>query len=394
MKLKKFFAVLMAVVMCVAMLGACSGGSSSDNQQDANNQQDVGDNQASGDKTVVKIGFIGPLTGGTAQYGESVRNAAKMYFEKFNATNEQFTVEFIEMDSEGDSAVAATAYNTLYDQGVVAIVGPVLTGETSAVAELAAEDGMPLVTASATGDTLTDIGDALYRTCFNDSFQGGKMASYAAEKMGVKTVAVMTNTASDYSKGLASAFVEKCAELNIEVVSQESYVEGDTDFMAQLTNLSTVEFDAMYVPDYYGTVALIAQQAKSAGIDVPFLGGDGYSGVVEIVEDTSVLEGFVFTDHYSPEASAEGTDFANEYTKRFGVEPLSFSFLAYDAAMVVADAVTRAESLDMAGVMAAIDSTDLDCLTTHYTFDEDNNPVKECAMRTIENGEYKFVTMF
>ncbi len=392
MKFKKFFAVLLAAVLCVAMLGACSGPSADGGSQQGGDAE--ANNGGSDGKTVVKVGFIGPLTGGTAQYGESVRNAAKMYFDEFNATNENFTVEFIEMDSEGDSAVAATAYNTLYDQGVVAIVGPVLTGETSAVAELAAEDGMPLVTASATGDTLTDIGDALYRTCFNDSFQGGKMAHYAGEVMGVKKVAVMTNTASDYSKGLANAFIATCGDLNIEVVAEESYVEGDTDFMAQLTNLSAREFDALCVPDYYGTVALIAQQAKSVGITAPFLGGDGYSGVVEIVEDPSVLEGFVFTDHYSPEASEAGTDFATRYTETFGVEPLSFSFLAYDAAMVIADAATRAETLDMAGMMAAIDATDLDCLTTHYTFDEDNNPVKECAMRTIENGEYKFVSMF
>ena len=78
----------------------------------------------------------------------------------------------------------------------------------------------------------------------------------------------------------------------------------------------------------------------------------------------------------------------------FGVDPLSFSFLAYDAAQIVADAAKNAQTLDRAGMMAAIAATDLDCLTSHYAFDENNNPVKECAMRTIENGAYKFVKMF
>ncbi|MEG2524886.1 MAG: ABC transporter substrate-binding protein, partial [Oscillospiraceae bacterium] len=193
MKSRKIFALVAALVMCVSMLAACGGGSGT--------KEDT-----------IKIGFIGPLSGGTAQYGEAVRNGAESYFNEVNAAGgiDGKQIEFIPYDSKGDNADATAAYSKLVDiDGVCAIIGPVLTGETLAVAELAADDGVPLITASATGDTITDIGDSLFRTCFKDSFQGTKMADYISQKLGYKKVAVLFNNADDYSVGLASAFREQ-----------------------------------------------------------------------------------------------------------------------------------------------------------------------------------------
>ncbi|MDO4567277.1 MAG: ABC transporter substrate-binding protein, partial [Oscillospiraceae bacterium] len=196
MKGHKLFALLLALVMCMSLFAACGGGSDAET-----------DTEAGGD--TVKIGFIGPLTGSTAQYGIAVRNGAEQQIAEINAAggvNGQ-TLELVAMDSEGDPTTATNAYTLLVDQeGVCAIVGPVLTGETLAVAELAAEDGIPCITASATGDDITSIGDTLFRTCFKDSFQGTKMADYAAEVCGFSSVAILYNNADEYSVGLAEAF--------------------------------------------------------------------------------------------------------------------------------------------------------------------------------------------
>lgn len=382
MKKLKVISILMVACLLLGLLAGCGN-------------KDSGEGAGSSD--VIKIGFIGPLTGDTAQYGEAVRNGVQMRIEEINANGgiNGATVELIAEDSAGDATQATNAYSLLVDQeGVVAIIGPVLTGETLAVAELAAEDGFPMITASATGDAITDIGDTLFRTCFKDSFQGGKMGEYAAAVLGFTKVAVLTNNGSDYSVGLSAAFVEACEANGVEVVAQESYSSNDTDFKAQLTNIVASGCEAVYVPDYYDVVALVAQQAKDSGLNVPFLGGDGYDGVVEQSDDVANVEGFYYTTHYSSDAGSVAAEFATKYEDAFGVSPLSFSYLAYDAMQILEAALANAASFDSADVVAAISATDMDCLTSHYTFDADNNPIKDCMIVTIADGAYKFVEMY
>lgn len=387
MKGNKFFAIALALVMCVSLFAACT--------PKAGGETGGGETGAE----TIKIGFIGPLTGGTAQYGEAVSNGAQAYFDKVNAEGgvDGKQIEFIKMDSKGDPTDAANAYTRLVDQdGVCAIIGPVLTGETLAVAELAAEDGVPCITASATGDGITDIGDSLFRTCFKDSFQGTKMAEYAASVGGYKNVAILYNNADEYSVGLAEAFRAEAANVGLTVVADESYATDDTDFKAQLTNIKNANPEAVFFPYYYDQCYMAAQQAKEVGLDVPFMGGDGLSGLVNIEGvDASVIEGFMFSDHFSADGGNDATTaFGAEYESAFGVAPMGFSFLAYDAAMIVVAGIKAAGSTDVAAVTAAMKTTDMYCLTGHYVFDADNNPIKQAAMTKVEGGVNVFDQMF
>ena len=382
MNMKKFFALLLTVVLCASFV-ACGGGSEADDTADAD---------------TIKIGFIGPLTGGTAQYGEAVRNGAQMYIDELNAAGgiDGKTVELIAMDSTGDATVAMNCYERLVgEEGVCAIVGPVLTGESLAVAELAAIDGIPMVTASATGDDVTVDTPSFFRTCYTDSTQGVKMAEYVANVLGLKKVAVLKNNSDDYSVGLAKAFVDKCAELGITVVLEESFAEEDTDFKSQLTNIAATDAEAIYAPIYYQKLALISQQAGEVNVSVPFLGGDGFDGVLAYEGvDTEGVEGAIFTNHFDAAASAEGAAFLADYSAEFGVAPMSFSFLAYDAAKVITDAIANAGSTDAEAIVDAIASGSFDCLTSAYTFDEYGNAIKDCAIIKVTAGEYAFQQMF
>lgn len=386
--MKKFFALVLALVMCAAMFAACGS---------TTPPAEGGEAAPEGD--TIKIGFIGPLTGDTAQYGEAVSNGAKSYFDKVNAEGgvDGKQIEFITMDSKGDPTDAANAYTRLVDEdGVCAIIGPVLTGETLAVAELAAEDGIPCVTASATGDTITDIGDTLFRTCFKDSFQGTKMADYAADVMGYKNVAILYNNADEYSVGLAEAFRAEAATKGVTIVADESYATDDTDFKAQLTNIKDANPEAVFFPFYYDQCYMAAQQAKEVGLTVPFMGGDGLSGLSSIEGvDATVIEGFMFSDHFSADGGNDATTaFGIEYQSAYGVAPMGFSFLAYDAAMIVVEGVKAAGTTEKTALVAAMKAVDMDCLTGHYVFDADNNPIKQAAMTKIENGANVFDQMF
>ena len=389
MKKFKFVAVVLTLVMCFTMFAGC--GSSDSANTDTNTDTTDGD--------TIKIGFIGPLSGSTAMYGEAVCYGAKIYFDELNEQGgiNGKQVEYITYDSKGDPTEATNAYTRLVDEdGVVAIVGPVLTGETLAVAQLAAEDGVPVVTASATGDSITDIGDTLFRTCFKDSFQGTKMADYCGQVLSYTNVAILYNNADEYSVGLTDAFRAEAANAGVTVVAEESYASGDTDFKSQLTNIKNSGAQAIFFPFYYDECYLAMQQAKEVGVDVPFLGGDGLSGLTTIADvDTTVIEGAIYSDHFSADGGNDATaEFKATYESLYGVTPMGFAYLACDAAMVIAEAVKNAASTDYADVVEAMKAVDMDCLTGHYVFDEDNNPIKEAAMTKVENGENVFIEMF
>ena len=147
----------------------------------------------------IKIGWLGPLTGGVAQYGEAVKSGVDLYVEQLNAAGgiNGKKVELVAYDEEGDSAKAIAGYSSLMDAGVVAIVGSVTTAPTIAVVSEAFADNIPMITASATAIGVTYNADAdqvytnMFRSCFIDSFQGVTMSRFAKEELGAKTAAVL-----------------------------------------------------------------------------------------------------------------------------------------------------------------------------------------------------------
>ncbi|MEG1984736.1 MAG: ABC transporter substrate-binding protein, partial [Oscillospiraceae bacterium] len=110
--------------------------------------------------------------------------------------------------------------------------------------------------------------------------------------------------------------------------------------------------------------------------------------------DATILDGYIFTNQYSQEASPKSGEFAAQYETKYGVAPMSFSFTSYDSAQILTDAIAKAASMSSEDIVKALKATDLDCLTSHYTFDADNNPSKDCAMIKIEGGKYVFDQMF
>ena len=133
----------------------------------------------------------------------------------------QLTYEFI--DEKGDSMEAVNAYNLLVDKNMVALLGDVTSKPTIAVAELTAEDGMPMITATATHPDVTKKGTNVVRACFLDPYQGQIMAQFAAENLSAKTAAIIYNTSVDYSSGLKDSFTQYAAAKGLTIVATEGY---------------------------------------------------------------------------------------------------------------------------------------------------------------------------
>ncbi|MGN0742058.1 MAG: ABC transporter substrate-binding protein, partial [Candidatus Fimadaptatus sp.] len=274
----------------------------------------------------------------------------------------------------------------------VAIIGDVTSKPTIAVAELAAMDNMPMITATATAYDVTTPGANVFRACFLDPYQGNMMGQYAAQNLGKKSAAVIYNTSDDYSTGLAESFKAKFEELGGTVVAYEAYAGTDIDYKSQLTNIAGNNPDVIFMPDYYNRVAMIAKQARELGLDMTFLGADGWDGLLTVVEDATILDGCYFCNHYSTQDEDENVqNFLSSYEAKYGETPNSFSALGYDAAKILFAAIETAGSTDAQAIVDAMTATNLDGVTGNIVYDEHRDPQKSVAIITFENGEMQLV---
>jgi len=394
--MKKAVYILLVVMFALGCLAGCAS-----------------DNETPSDTTTsdtIKIGILGCHTGDYAVYGLAVKNGATLYIDEINAAGgiNGKQIEIIAYDNKADNAEAVNAFTRMVDEGITGLIGDVLTGNTLAVVAEAYPINMPMITASATDESVTYDSESdtvytnVFRTCFIDPFQGMKMASYSAEVLGAQTAACIFETGNDYSIGLKEAFVAQCAEVGIEVVSEEAYATGDKDFRSQLTNIAAKNPDVIFCPVYYQDVGLIVTQAREVGATSTFVGADGWAGVKEYASAED-LEGSVFTSGYASGTTDEVIAFEEAYTAAFGAETLNmFAATAYDAAMVLCNALEIAESTGLeAGSdeykQAVIDairdnSADLVGITSvnGYAFDEHNNPIKDVVVIKLSGGNEIF----
>lgn len=350
---------------------------------------------ASKETQTMKIGGLGPLTGPLAIYGVTATNGSKLAFEEINKNGGILgkQVEFVLFDEKGDSTEAVTAYNRLVDEGVVALIGDITSKPTLAVAEIAAQDNMPMITPTGTQFNITEAGPNVFRVCFTDPYQGIILANLAKKNLNAETVAIMVNNSSDYSDGVAEAFMQEAEKLGLKVVAKEGYADGDKDFRAQLTKIAATNPDVLLVPDYYEQAALISTQAREVGVKSTFVGPDGWDGVAKALDASAypAIENSYFTNHYSVEDKNEKVqNFLKAYRAKYNEEPSAFSALSYDAAYLIKNAIEKAGTTDKEAVVKAIKESDFSGVTGHLKFDEKNNPVKAVTVLKIVNGNYTF----
>lgn len=350
-------------------------------------------------ETIV-IGGAGPLTGGAAQYGISVEQGAQLYIDQINAelaaSGSDTRFELIFEDNGGDDTEAQNVYYRLTEsKGAVAFLGDVLSSNCKVVAECANEDGIPMVTASSTSYEITTDHPTVFRTCFLDPFQGVVMANYA-KSMGYTKVAILYGNDDDYSIGLADSFEEQCKKNGMEVTAKESGSFSDMDFSAQLTKIASTNPEVVFLPFYGEQASMILSRAASIGMDVTFLGGDGISNIVDFMTDKKLLTKVVYCDHFDANSETEIVKkFKADFKAKYGTDvTLSFSATAYDAALVICQAILRAGSTDKAAIVEQIKTGTFDGVTSTITFDDHNDPIKSAFIMTFdESGNKTFIEL-
>lgn len=378
MKKRSLAAVMAAIVIASGMAGCSNGGS--------------------GD--TVKIGGLAPLSGNVSVYGIATNNGVQMAVDAANKNGGVLgkQIQYICYDEKGDATEAVNAYNKLVQNDqVVALVGDVTSTPCLAVAQEAAKDNLPMISATATTADVTKKGENIFRACFTDPYQGKVMAQYAAKKLNAKTAAILYNIADDYSLGVAEAFESEAKAAGINVVEKQGYQTNDVDFKSQLQSIKSKNPDVLFIPVYYQDVALISVQAKQLGITSTLMGVDGWDGVLDKIDKSNVdaVDGAYFCSQYSSESTdANVQNFIKEYKEKYKAEPNMFAVLGYDAMNMMIQSIKTAGTTDSDKVIDAMKGISFKGLTGNITFDAERNPVKSAVINTIQDGAYKFVEYF
>ncbi|MCM1333703.1 MAG: ABC transporter substrate-binding protein [Bacteroides sp.] len=346
--LKKLGAGLCTVAMLASFAGCSDEGSTPANNDDANANANVNASSNEGGTTggTLKIGGIGPITGGAAVYGQAVKNAAEIAVEEINAAGgiNGMTVEFKYEDDVHDPEKSVNAYNTLKDWGMQILMGTVTSGPCQAVVEETHKDSMFQLTPSGSAVECVKYDNA-FRVCFSDPNQGVGAAEYIGVNGLASKVAIIYNSSDIYSTGIYEKFAEEAANQPFEIVSAEAFTEDSkTDFSVQIQKAKDSGADLVFLPIYYQEASLILSQSKTAGLDVKFFGVDGMDGILSLENfDITLTEGVMLLTPFAADATDDKTvAFVTKYVDRFGETPNQFAADAYDAMYIIKDAAEKA----------------------------------------------------
>ncbi len=348
----------------------------------------------------IKIGLITPLSGDVKTYGESVKISFLLAVEEANAKGgvAGMKIAYVIQDDKNDPTEAANVANLLINRHRVrAIVGAVTSKASIPVSDIAQAMKIPALTPTGTNPKITVADgkrkDYMFRSCFIDPFQGSVMARFAVETLKKRSAAVLYDASNDYSKGTAEVFRASFGKQGGKIVAFEAYGKDDVDFSALLTKVKASGAEALYLPDYYGKVGLIARQAREKGVKAQLIGVDGWDSpdLVRIAGDA--VEGGYFVNHYSPEDTRpEVQAWVRKYRERHGQLPDALGTLAYDGTMMLFEAIRRAGSDDPRKIRDALASIrDFSGITGKMALDANGDAVKSAAILKIEGGRQKFV---
>jgi branched-chain amino acid transport system substrate-binding protein len=352
-----------------------------------------GRNDAGGENVIV-VGEYGSRTGATATFGISSNEGVTLALEQINAAGGVLgkKIKLISEDDQSKADEAVNAVQKLINKDeVVAIIGEVASKRSLAGGNVCQKYKVPMLSPASTNPQVTKIGDYVFRSCYTDDFQGGTCGRFAV-KQGWKRVAVLTDIANDYSKGLAARFKEVYAPAG-QIVADESFREGDKDFKPQLTTIKNATPDAVFLPGYYTDIGNILTQARGLGLAVPFFGGDGWDSE-QTLKLGPIADGCFYSNHYSPDdPRSQVQDFVKAYRARFNDKmPDAMATLGYDAAYVLADAIKRAGKADRQAIRDALAATrNFPGVSGSITIDENRNARKPIVILRIQGGKTQLV---
>ena len=380
---KRVFAMLMACVMAFSLM-AC--GNKTDNGGTGDGAGDTG-------TETIKLGAVGPLTGGYANYGLSVQHGAELAIKEINAAGgvngRQLELSF--QDSQGDPESAVAAYGKLMDWGMSVFLGGVLSGETASVVAAAKADDVLVMETTGSADKCIAGNDKAFRICFYDSYQGTAAADYLSDNALATEVGVFYQSDNDYSVGLYNAFVAECGKTGVTIKETQTFTTAtNTDFSTQVNALVSSGVKVVFIPIYAEEASTFLTQAKGKfAEDVYFFGADGLDGILgKVSQDVSIADNvLMMTPFAADSAEPKVQAFVKAYQEAYNATPDQFAADGYDAVYAVKAAIEAAKGstsgTDLAAVMTSLT---VEGVTGTMTWSADGNTNKAASAILYKNG--------
>jgi len=340
----------------------------------------------------VRIGHVGPLTGGIAHLGKDNENGARLAVDEANEAKIQIAgqaVKFVLVpeDDQADPKVGTTVAQKLVDAKVHGVVGHLNSGVTIPASAVYNQAGIPMISGSATNPKLTEQGfKNVFRVVGRDDQQGPAIASYLASEKKPKLVAVIDD-ATAYGEGIANEVEKTLKAANIKVLPREKGTDKTTDWKAVLTKLRGRNPDAVFYGGMDATGGPLLKQGRELGIKAVFSFGDGACTDEMAKLAGQASEGLLCSQAGIP-VQAASKKFLDAYKKKFNADPILYSPFTYDAANILIQAMQKANSADPAKYLPEIAKGSFEGATGKIEFDQKGDRKDaEMTIFTMKGGK-------
>lgn len=349
----------------------------------------------------IKIGALYGITGGMSSIDAPGLNGMKLAVKEINAAGGVLgrQIELIAVDGKTDQTTTTNAASELINVHKVVAIGG-LNDSTFALAAgpIAQQAGIPFVTAGATLPTLPEqIGDFFFMAPFGDDAQAFAIADYAIDDLKAKTAYMLVDQAYDFTTALAAFFKQRFTEKGGQIVLEDIYRSGDTDFSAQIAKVQALNPppDVLFISAIPNEAGITTRQFREAGLQMPIISGDGFDTplIAEVageLADNVFFSTHVALDNVDPKVQ----NFVQAYTQEYGKAPENaFAVLGYDTLNLIADAIKRAGSTDPKAIRDALAATQgFAAVTGQITYAPgQRKPNKSVTIIQVQDGAYTFV---
>ena len=340
-----------------------------------------------------KIGFITAYTGPGAAYGQAMKEGVDLAVEEINKNpNTKVKIDLVTYDTKLVKNEAINAMKKAIEQDkVLAIEGPMTTGEVMAAGPIAQQSKVVAFTTGGTGPDVTNIGDYIFRNAIPGKLAIPQTLEKAQKKLGFKKVAILYSNNNDQMVGEHQIYLENLKKMGLEVVADETFADKDTDFSAQLTKIQQANPDVIAVAGLYQEGALIAKKAREMGMNQPIIGNNGFNSPEYIKQAGAAADGTLVATPWDPNRQTEkAQNFRKAYVAKYNHEPDQFAAQAYDAMYTIHEAVeqsgTTTDRKKFRDTLAKIKG--FEGATGKFEFDDHRDPKMDLTVLEIKDGKW------
>lgn len=338
----------------------------------------------------VKVGVLAPLTGGAASYGENARKGAELALKDFSAGHPDVHVELSVEDSQGEAAAGTRAASKLVDlDGVVAIMGDVTSGVTMAVAPSMNEKKIPLISPGASSPNVTDAGEYVFRTWPSDVFEADAMVHHIIDAKIGKLALIRIN--NEYGVAMEAAIRAKLTGQPVSIVDAETFEQGAREMREQMLHVQAAQPDGIYFIGFPEAAVVFGHAYAETGMHTALFATSAFEDPQIPRDSGAALDGTVYTKPRSVSAGAGA--FKKAYSTAYGADPGVVSDTAYDATMLILDAIAETEAAKTPVTGAAIQAElvkvkDYPGVSGDLSFDANGDVIKPIGLYTLQAGNF------